>query len=127
MKKNVLKNIGLGIISLLLIGGVAFEVKMMMKPGPYDEFTRCLSDKGAKFYGAFWCPHCQRQKALFGKSAPLLPYVECSTPDAKGLLPICQEKKIEGFPTWIFADNTRLTGEIELQKLSEKTSCALPQ
>jgi len=127
MKKNLLKNIGFGLISLLLIGGIAFEVKLMMKPGIYDEFTQCLSNKGAKFYGAFWCPHCQNQKALFGKSASLLPYIECSTPDAKGLLPICQEKKIEGYPTWIFADGSRLTGEIELQKLADKTSCTLPQ
>lgn len=127
MKKKLLKNIGFGLISLLLIGGIAFEVKLMMKPGIYDEFTQCLSNKGAKFYGAFWCPHCQNQKALFGKSASLLPYIECSTPDAKGLLPICQEKKIEGYPTWIFADGSRLTGEIELQKLADKTSCTLPQ
>lgn len=127
MKKKLLKNIVLGLVSLLLIGGVAFEVKIMMKPGPYDQFAQCLSNKGTKFYGAFWCPHCQRQKALFGKSVSLLPYVECSTPDTKGLLPICQEKKIEGFPTWIFADNSRIAGEVELKKLSEKTSCPLPQ
>lgn len=127
MKNKLLKNIALGLISLLLVGGIVFEVKLMMKPGPYDGFTSCLSEKGTKFYGAFWCPHCQRQKALFGKSAPLLPYVECSTPDAKGVLPICQEKKIEGYPTWIFADGSRLTGEIDLKKLSEKTLCVLPQ
>ena len=27
---------------------------------PYDTFAQCLSDAGTKFYGTFWCPHCQR-------------------------------------------------------------------
>lgn len=121
------KKITVGLTTVLVIAAVAIGVQALTKPGIYDEFTQCLSSKGTKFYGAFWCPHCQRQKALFGKSAPLLPYIECSTPNGQGVLPICQEKKIEGYPTWIFGDNSRLSGEVELSKLSEKTSCKLPE
>ncbi len=131
IKHPLTKKITIGFAGVLLIAGVTilaiFVIGSINKPGPYDQFTQCLSDKGTKFYGAFWCPHCVRQKALFGKSAPLLPYIECSTPDSKGVLPICQEKKIEGYPTWTFADGSRLAGEVDLKKLSEKTSCALPQ
>ena len=28
--------------------------------------TQHLKQVGAKMYGAFWCPHCQEQKQLFG-------------------------------------------------------------
>ena len=37
-----------------------------------------LKAAGAKMYGAFWCSHCQEQKAEFGAAAQKdLPYVEC--------------------------------------------------
>lgn len=62
---------------------------------------------------------------MFGKSAKLLPYVECSTPDGKSQLPICKEKDIKGYPTWIFADGSQLQGEQTLQVLADKTSCPL--
>ena len=96
-------------------------------PGKYDAFATCLKDKGATFYGAFWCPHCQAEKKLFGSSVDLLPYVECSTPDANGQTQVCIDKGIKSYPTWIFADGSQLTGEIPLQQLADKTSCALPQ
>ena len=95
-------------------------------PSKYDEFAQCLKGRGAVFYGAFWCPHCKTQKELFGSSAKLLPYVECSTFDGQNQLQICKDKKIEGYPTWEFSDETRLSGEISLEKLAEKTSCLLP-
>lgn len=91
----------------------------------YDEFSMCLADKGAKFYGAFWCPHCQAQKKMFENSQKL-PYVECSTPDTKGQTDICKEQKVESYPTWIFSNGERISGEISLETLAEKTGCELP-
>ena len=93
----------------------------------YDDFTSCLGNKGAKFYGAFWCPHCQNQKKLFGSSLGLLPYTECSTPDGKAQLQVCIDKDIKSYPTWEFSDGTRLTGEIQLEALAQKTGCSLPK
>ncbi len=114
------------IITVLVIGGfVSLLVVQAKKPGKYDTFAQCLSDSGAKFYGAFWCPHCQAQKALFGKSAKLLPYIECSTPDGKSQLPICTEKEIKGYPTWILPDGSRISGEQSFETLAEKTACPL--
>ena len=95
-------------------------------PGKYDTFAQCLKDKGAIFYGAFWCPHCQAQKKMFGSSVKLLPYVECSTPDGSAQTKECKEKGIDGYPTWEFSDGSRLSGEIPLEQLAEKTSCPLP-
>ena len=115
------------LLLILVISSISFGVYRSRQPGTLDEFARCLKDKGATFYGAFWCPHCQNQKAMFGKSAKLLPYIECSTPDGKSQLSICKEKKIEGYPTWEFVDGLRESGEVSLNRLSEKTGCPLPQ
>ena len=92
---------------------------------PYDTFAQCISDSGAKFYGAYWCPHCQSQKKLFNNSKKL-PYVECSTPNGQAQVQECIDKKITSYPTWIFADGSIGDGEQSLAQLSEKTSCPLP-
>lgn len=114
------------VITLIIIGGfVSLLVVQAKKPGKYDTLAQCINQSGAKFYGAFWCPHCQATKAMFGKSAKLLPYIECSTPDGKGQLPICAEKDIKGYPTWTFTDGSQLSGEQTLQVLAEKTACPL--
>lgn len=114
-----------GIIVLLIVGGIGGSWFMKTLPGKYDGLARCLEERGAKFYGAFWCPHCQEQKRMFGNSAKLLPYVECSEADQKTQTPICIEKEIKQYPTWIFEDGSRLTGEQRPQALAEKTGCPL--
>ncbi len=91
-----------------------------------DSFASCIKDSGATFYGAFWCPHCQIQKAMFKKSARLLPYVECSEPDGKTQTQACIDKKISSYPTWQFKDGSVETGELSLNKLAEKTGCTIP-
>ena len=115
------------IVGLLITGGLIFLVVTSSGAGELDTFAKCLGEKGAVFYGAYWCPHCQNQKAMFGKSQEFLPYVECSTPDGEGQTEICQEKGVQGYPTWEFADGSRLSGEIPLSQLAEKTGCELPK
>lgn len=113
---------------IIIFGGlVAWLIMTPGKPGELDGFASCIAESGAKFYGAFWCPHCQNQKALFGRSARLLPYIECSTPDGQSQLKICADANVGGYPLWEFADGSRLSGEISLETLAEKTSCALPE
>lgn len=90
-------------------------------------FAKCLTDKGAKFYGASWCGHCKNQKEMFGQASEFLPYVECSAPDGKSQTAICKENNITSYPTWVFADGTSQSGELSLQTLTEKTGCQLPQ
>lgn len=118
----------IGLLILGTIGAVLLQSNSVPAgPGQYDAFATCLKDKGATFYGAFWCSHCQAQKKLFGVSQKLLPYVECSLPSGQGQTQACIDKKIEGYPTWEFNDGSRLSGEIPLQQLSDKTSCLLSQ
>ena len=80
-----------------------------------DDFAQCLTDAGAKFYGAFWCPHCQEQKKLFNESDKL-PYVECSLPNGEGQTPACAEEGIKVYPTWRFKDGTELGGALGFNK-----------
>ena len=115
------------LVILLLAGGVVWLIKTPARPGKLDSFAQCIKDSGAKYYGAFWCPNCKNQEARFGKSARLLPRIECSTPDGKGQLPVCEEARITGYPTWEFADSSRETGNQPLERLSELTGCPLPQ
>jgi thiol-disulfide isomerase/thioredoxin len=127
MPMNLKQIAGLGvvIVVLLLILSYGIQGYTATLPGKYDGFAACLVDKGAMFYGAFWCPHCKDQKKIFGNSAKLLPYTECSTPDGKAQLPVCVDKNIQGYPTWIFADESRRNEILTPQQLSEITGCSL--
>lgn len=117
---------GILIVVIVLIGVFVFWQPAQNQPGRYDQFAKCLKEKGAIFYGAFWCPHCQRQKSMFGSSEQYLSYVECSTQDGKEQTKECQDKKIESYPTWEFKDGQRKSGEVSLEDLAQKTSCPLP-
>ncbi len=114
------------VVAVIIIAGIFFWINQESKPSRFDDFAKCLKDKGAIFYGTFWCSHCQNQKALFGKSAKYLPYTECSTADSNGQLQVCKDANITSYPTWQFADASRTEGEISLEALAEKTTCVLP-
>ncbi len=117
------------LIALLFVGGVVFVIVSPGKTvtGKYDAFAKCIKDSGAKLYGAFWCPHCQAQKARFGTSEKYLPYIECSTPDGQGQTQACKDAGITTYPTWQFANSTTTeVGEKELAELASSTGCILP-
>ncbi len=111
-----------GVVVVVILAGMIWYSS---RPGQYDTFATCIRDSGTIFFGAFWCPHCQEQKAIFGKSAKKLPYTECSTVDGKGQLPVCIDKKIETYPTWELGDGTRKTGTLSLADLATFTGCPL--
>ncbi len=127
MNKKFKNKLIWAVIILIIIAIFSYIMYQNSIPGKYDDFAKCLKDKGATFYGAFWCPHCQKQKSVFGKSKKYLPYVECSTADGRGQVPQCNDKGIASYPTWIFADSSQETGELSLGTLAEKTGCALPE
>lgn len=92
----------------------------------YDNFAQCVADSGAKFYGAFWCPHCADQKKLFGDSIDYVPYVECDPNGKNSQAELCQGEGVQSYPTWIFADGTTQSGVLSLEEISELSSCPLP-
>ena len=117
------------LVFVLVVVLSVFVLAGCTQPAPskesLDAFAKCITDSNAKFYGAFWCPHCQEQKQLFGSSVEYLPYVECSTPDGKSQLQVCADANIPGYPTWVFADGTTASGSQSFDKLSAKTGCKL--
>jgi uncharacterized membrane protein len=77
-----------------------------------------LAKTDAKFYGAFWCPHCKDQKEMFGSSVDRLPYVECSPAGPNGpLADACKAARIESYPTWVI-NGQRYTGTQTLEDLA---------
>ncbi len=129
MNKNYLIA-GVVIFLAVLFGAyVSYSTYTGSRPlpaGVLSSFVDCIKSKSIVFYGAFWCPHCQRTKAMFGDSAKDLPYVECSTPDGQSQTQVCIDKKIAEYPTWMLADGTTFSGEHTLQELSDKFQCPLP-
>jgi hypothetical protein len=66
-----------GIVGIIILAIVSYSVYSINKPGPYDNFAKCLADKGAVMYGAMdWCKYTQGQKGMFGKSFKYINYHE---------------------------------------------------
>ncbi len=137
------KNVIIGVLCfLLIIGGAVYlnrgnfgkvdpnPTLNSSEPSKYDDFAKCLTVRGAKMYGAFWCPHCTAQKELFGSSFQYVNYQECTVGGKAGTYAqVCRDADIKGYPTWKFSDGTEMTEKLELffGKLSEKTGCILPK
>ncbi len=84
--------------------------------------AKYLQSTGTKMYGAFWCPHCQRQKELFGKEAwKYVSYVECSPKGYRSEFAQCIDNGVDGYPTWKFGNGKDQGGEMELIDIA-KTS-----
>ncbi len=112
-------------VILLLIAGLFYWSYWNSKqPGKYDEFAKCLTEKGVKFYGAYWCPRCADQKKLFGNSMQYIDYIECAIPGGdKGVqTAICQKEKIESYPTWEI-NGQKTIGVLQLSYLASVTGC----
>ncbi|MDA8597050.1 hypothetical protein N9L26_01795 [Candidatus Pacebacteria bacterium] len=113
---------------VIAVGGlIAARMWGESQPGKYDTLAQCIDEADATFFGAFWCPHCEDQKRLFGNSQRLLPYVECSTPDGQNQTQACIDAEIKSYPTWVLADGTILNGVQQVRELAEATNCELPE
>ena len=85
-------------------------------------FAKFLNDNNIVMYSAYWCPHCNDQKQLFGKKAvEELIIVECAKDGKNNQYKLCQEKGIEGFPSWEI-NNQIYSGTMSLNELAEMTN-----
>jgi len=114
-----------GVLALLCLSAVTFSASDKAK---LDALARCLTDKKAVMYGAFYCEHCKEQKDLFGDAAQYLPYVECVEKGTRKETEQCKALGIRKTPTWIFEQSgDRVDGKVlSLQELSQKSGCQLP-
>ena len=103
-------------LSLLLLGAGGARANL-------DDFARCLTRTGARFYGTSWCPHCAAQRRMFGTAFNRIAYVECSVNGTKETTAECAQAGITSYPTWEFRDGSHETGELSLERLASRTGC----
>lgn len=121
----LMRNIILGVV-IVAVGGGLYSFLRHKQNARMDAFAQCLGTKGAKMYGAYWCPHCADQKELFGSSFQYAPYVECGIKGSRNQAQICIDAAVKRFPTWTFANGARVEGIQSLAVLSETTGCPVP-
>ena len=103
------KKLKLAIISSIIIVTIIAAISYaIFSPGKYDEFAKCLTEKGAVMYGEDWCHNTQGQKAMFGKSFKYINYQV--KPD------------LEIRPTWVIDGKSYQTVQ-SFQRLSALTGC----
>lgn len=116
------------IVAVVLVGTwAAYYFFYYRKPvSTLDGFAKCLTSKGAKMYGAWWCPHCAEQKEMFGYAFQYVNYNECSPPGQRTMNDMCKQAGVKNYPTWQYGDGSRVEGTQPLATLAEKTGCKLP-
>ncbi|HTR66920.1 MAG TPA: hypothetical protein VMH85_14175 [Terriglobales bacterium] len=122
-------SLGKKLAVVVLVVGVAvgaYYLATRKRPGRLDAFAKCLTERQAKMYGAFWCPHCQEQKEMFGSSFEYAPYIECGVKGSRAEQPVCTQAGVKNYPTWWFADGSHVEGTLPLSALAQKTGCSLP-
>lgn len=111
--------------AVIVIAALHAQASERTALGPEDPWVRGLAERltesGALFYGASWCPHCQQQKALFGASQDRLPYIECSPGGRQSqTASTCIAAGIRTYPTWVFSDGTRISEVLSLRDLADR-------
>lgn len=122
----------IALIVVLIVGGFAFvylsnkaTTETVKSTDPrVAALADCLTAAGAKMYGTYWCPHCQAQKENFGEAFAKIDYVECADRNNPRVqTQSCTDAGITGYPTWVFADGSRLEGDQTFKDLAAKTNC----
>ncbi|MEM6836183.1 MAG: hypothetical protein AAF609_04940 [Cyanobacteria bacterium P01_C01_bin.120] len=91
-----------------------------------EQLATHLTEQGAAMYGAFWCPHCQDQKALFEDAVDSLPYVECAAEGENPQPQLCVDKAIQGYPTWEI-NGEFYPGKRSLAELAQLSGFVVPE
>lgn len=112
------------IIALAAVAFYAASNVVGAQASKYDGFAKCLTQKGATFYGAFWCQNCKNQKAMFGSSVQYLNYVECDAAGQNQQSELCIEQGVQNYPTWKI-NNQTLTGTQQFSALASASGCAI--
>ena len=119
----------IAIIALLIVAVFALAYYLWHREQhKHDAFARCLTERGVKMYGAWWCPHCVEQKEKFDASFEYVTYVECGVKgDIRAQSQVCKDDNVTHFPTWQFPPTgERVERVFTLQELSNRTGCQLP-
>jgi len=112
-----------GPVGRLRIGGLFLAALLLgavpLPAADLGAFARCLTRARTTYYRTSWCPHCRAQEELFGSAIRYIDEVDCTAPRA------CAAARVTSFPTWTFADGSRLSGFAQPAELSRRTGCPL--
>jgi len=118
-EKNIRKYV---LFSVLFVSLLLFSYTVYVKaqkPGEYDEFAKCLTEKEVVVYGNDFCSYTTKQLNFFGKSKEYLNYVKCIDNEE-----LCDSKNIQTTPTWEI--NGTMHEEVQdFEKLSKISGCVL--
>ena len=85
------------------------------------QLAKKMRENGATTFTAYWCPHCARQKELWGREAwEVLRNVECAPKGYKAQPGLCLSKGVDGYPTMILGSGKRISGEMSLSDLAKQ-------
>jgi hypothetical protein len=94
-KINFKKYVLFSMIALIFIFSSMTVYSYSQRAGEYDDFAKCLTEKGAVVYGNDFCSFTNKQLNYFGNSDKYLDYVKCTENQA-----LCNEKGVTVTPTW---------------------------
>lgn len=117
----LLRSSGVSLAAVVALHLYASDLLSLPENPRLSALATHLESSGAKYYGASWCPSCQRQGSLFGAAKDRLPYVECS-PGGRGtpMAPVCIAAGIATYPTWII-QGRRFEGVLQPRELARLT------
>jgi len=120
-KRDVIAKIGVAAAIIVAVISIYFVINSPAAvPNPaYDDFAKCLTEKGIRMYGTEWCPHCQNQKKLFGSAFQYVSFIDCDEKAEE-----CSSQGVTGYPTWVF-NGQKYEGEQSFADLSRITGCIL--
>lgn len=128
-KKTVLIVVLSTVIAMAIIGFVLINSTLNVyapsaqdasEPGEFDDFAKCLAEKGVSMAGAEWCSACQKQKRIFGEAFSFVDFKDCDKEREW-----CLNQEIQYYPTWIFSDGRKVVGIQSIEKLSELSGCGV--
>lgn len=118
-KINFKKYMLFSMVVLILVFSSITVYSYSQRAGDYDDFAKCLTEKGAVVYGNDFCSYTNKQLNYFGNSDKYLNYVKCSANQA-----LCDEKGVTLTPTW------EINGEMHksvqtFERLSALSGCEI--
>jgi hypothetical protein len=122
---KLFRKIGIGVL-IAAAFATAYYLGTRKRISRLDSFAQCMSTRGAKMYGLYWCPHCEEQKEMFESAFQYVNYVECGMKGEHKEEPSCIQAGVKQFPTWEFPSGERHEGTLPLTTLAQKTGCNLP-
>lgn len=118
-KINFRKYIIIFMVGLIVVFSTMMGYSYLQRPGEYDDFAKCLTEKGAVVYGNDFCTYTGKQLNFFGPSEGYLNYIKCAENQD-----LCDSKGVTITPTWEI-DGKMYEQVQTFETLSRLTGCEI--